>query len=162
MKVERPAAAPARDVPYPISAAEIQDGWDTLLCKCCASARQCAGAFNHMAVWWRVWVPWLSLAASLGWVAVYVATAQTERGHAQWPHTAAALLHTHHGKHLVPYAGLLLPLAGASALTPPSRAIYTITASLPPPPRHSGFEPPASLDSTRSTHTHTHTHTHAH
>ena len=42
VKVERPAAAPARNVPYPISATEIQDGWDTLLCKCWLQCAHCS------------------------------------------------------------------------------------------------------------------------
>ena len=42
VKVEHPAAAPARDMPYPISAAEIQDGWDTLLCKCWLQCADCS------------------------------------------------------------------------------------------------------------------------
>ena len=42
VKVEYPAAAPARNVPYPISAAEIQDGWDTLLCKCWLQCAHCS------------------------------------------------------------------------------------------------------------------------
>ena len=40
--VKRPAAATARDVPYPISAEEIQDGWDTLLCKCWLQCADCS------------------------------------------------------------------------------------------------------------------------
>jgi len=42
VEVERPAAATARDVPYPISAEEIQDGWDTLLCKCWLQCADCS------------------------------------------------------------------------------------------------------------------------
>ena len=42
VKVEHLAAAPARNVPYPISATEIQDGWDTLLCKCWLQCADCS------------------------------------------------------------------------------------------------------------------------
>lgn len=41
-KDDRPAAPTALDVPYPISAEEIQDGWNTLLCKCWLQCADCS------------------------------------------------------------------------------------------------------------------------
>jgi hypothetical protein len=82
-------------------------------------------------------VPWVSLVISAGWVAVYVVSSQTDSGHASWPRTASWLLHSPDGKHLVPYAGLLLPLAGpplhpAPRASPPTRPIFSHVAGARP------------------------------